>query len=213
MLVGVLVLAAAIGASSSLAQMGRFSRQLEIACRQGNMQEIVEIFRYGRVIVTAQAILGATYGRHKDILQLLFEHGVNPNARDNYGENGLLVAARSGHPEIARMFLDAGGDIEASDFLFKQTALLKAARYYRLDVMRLLTARGANVNHRDIRGNTPLHATVSNFPFSQDSHRSAIEILLAHGADTRIKNNDGNTPLDIANILGEQEIAALLVVW
>jgi ankyrin repeat protein len=57
--------------------------------------------------------------------------------------------------------------------------------------MELLLSRGADVN-KTCGGDSPLHNAV----FALD--KRSIEILLTYGADINIKNNDGDTPYDLA---------------
>lgn len=65
----------------------------------------------------------------------------------------------------------------------------------------IFTMAGVNINQKDNDGNTALHF-ISNI--------SEAEILIAHRADPRIKNNDGKTPIDIASDKGLNDVATLL---
>ena len=53
------------------------------------------------------------------------------------------------------------------------------------------------MNVKDARGWTPLHYAASNNIL--DGMEAMIKLLLEEGADPSIKNNDGKTPLDVAN--------------
>jgi ankyrin repeat protein len=58
--------------------------------------------------------------------------------------------------------------------------------------VRVLISAGANVNARDEKGATPLiWAAISGRP-------QVVEILLAHGADGKVKNKDGLTALALS---------------
>ncbi len=61
---------------------------------------------------------------------------------------------------------------------------------------------GANVNSAAEHGYTPLHNAVE-----QDKYE-AVEWLLRHGAQRGIRNEAGETPGQLASLLGETEIAA-----
>jgi len=56
----------------------------------------------------------------------------------------------------------------------------------------LLNYKGVNVNIQDRFGNTPLYYAV------YFSAQDLISLLLKHGANPLIKNNEDVTPLDIA---------------
>lgn len=56
-----------------------------------------------------------------------------------------------------------------------------------------MLARGANVNARDRRGDTPLHLA------AREGALAWVERLLAHGADPALRNREGQTPRDVAS--------------
>jgi ankyrin repeat protein len=61
-----------------------------------------------------------------------------------------------------------------------------------------------NPNYQGPFGNTLLHGAVVSGDVSE------VERLLAAGADPRIANRDGHTPLRVAALLGHQHVYALL---
>ena len=104
----------------------------------------------------------------------------------------LIAAASSGDPEVLREILRYHPDLEHRDYQ-GQTAIFHAAEFRdkdkkgaRVECIRLLAEAGANVNARDVDGNTPLHKT---FPTDVE------EELLKVGADVNARNNKGETPI------------------
>ena len=80
------------------------------------------------------------------LVRLLLCAGVDVNWADRNGETALLVAARLGFLECARVILDTGAvDLEAVEKVFGRTALHVAAVYGHLDVVSELVAKGASV--------------------------------------------------------------------
>ncbi len=71
----------------------------------------------------------------------------------------LMFAAREGHVDAARLLLDAGADVQASD---KNgiTPLLMAISNNRIAMARFLIERGADIHVKDWYGRTPLFAAV-----------------------------------------------------
>ena len=72
----------------------------------------------------------------------------------------------------------------------------------RKEVAELLIANGANVNAKDDRGSTPLHKPANN------GYKEIVELLIQKGADVNAKDGTGLTPLDYAK--RHPEIANLL---
>ena len=72
-----------------------------------------------------------------------------------------MVAAFHGHTEIVRMILERAPNtpVDDVDDAHGATALLAAAQYHHADILRLLAARGADVNFTDGRS-TPLRVAV-----------------------------------------------------
>jgi uncharacterized protein len=66
----------------------------------------------------------------------------------------ILLAARQGDTVSIGAFLDAGVYVDAEDESSGMTALMEAADYGRIDVVRLLIQRGANPKARNRLGTT-----------------------------------------------------------
>jgi outer membrane protein assembly factor BamB len=112
----------------------------------------------------------------------------------------LRDAARTGDLAAVTRLLDAGVPADAKAPRHGQTALLFAAGEGRLDVVRLLVARGADVNAREtFFGQTPLSSALGG-PRG-GSHREVALFLLSKGAA------DAEEALDAAVDAGDVELA------
>jgi ankyrin repeat protein len=88
----------------------------------------------------------------------------------------------------------------------KCNLLQTAAQYGQLDVVKLLTRRGADVNRQDGEFATPLHLA------AEGGYVEVARFLLEHGADVNAKDGGhGPTPLQVALLARQSAVAALLV--
>jgi ankyrin repeat protein len=112
-------------------------------------------------------------------------------------------------PALVNRLLELGADPRsAEDDGF--TALHGAAWFYNYAVCELLLEHGAPVNAINEKGRTALHELARSKYFDSaflDSDRAAnivraADVLLAHGADRRIKDKEGRTAFDLFKNLG-----------
>lgn len=97
--------------------------------------------------------------------------------------------------EIAYLFVKNNGDPNIQDS--KGRTILHRILKERpsQEAVRQLVSNGAPLNIKDKDGMTPLHTIVKN---ADSGHEKIIKYLLECGADSAIKNNEGQTALDIA---------------
>jgi len=204
------------------------------AIRKGNSERVGELLKRQPTLVKASTkngttpVLLAVYADHPEIAESLLATGIEPNifeaaatgriqrVRELLKKDPILAKAYSpdgwtalhlnwGHLDTVELLLDSGADINAvSKNKFVATPLQGAAVAKRIELARLLIARGAKLSPRGEGGDSPLHECAGN---------GAIEIarlLLDHGADINAKNDEGKTPLAIALEYKHSEVAKLL---
>jgi ankyrin repeat protein len=137
----------------------------------------------------------AAHAGRLDAVKLLVELGADVHARDpNYDATPLASANYKGQREVV-------------EYLVQFAPICDAVRFGGLDRVRTLVRENPEcVNVRDDDGRTPLH-----YPNWDTQHGEAIiELLIAHGADTRAKDNEGRTPVDQMLQNGRQDLAECL---
>lgn len=156
--------------------------------------------------------IAALYQNHENLAAIL-EEAPEIDAVNSAGDTPLLTAVR--RPEngqAVELFLQHGADTDALDRTGKN-ALLTASASNQKDYIKVLVSAGIDINSQDGEGNTALHYPLNNvlrnrayLPLSTE----LVTVLLEEGADPRIKNKDGRSPLDLAREIGEDELIDLL---
>jgi ankyrin repeat protein len=154
---------------------------------------------------TPNEILTAVYQKNLSVLQRASSSELN--AADGDGRIPLIHAVLAEHaePEIVRLLIERGSDINKADLGQQWTALHFAARERKAEIVHLLLEAGAKVDAMDVFGNTPLWRAVS----QASPSLPVVQDLLAHGADPFKKNKTGVSPADIARSMGRTDLLAL----
>lgn len=128
--------------------------------------------------------------------------GGDPNERSGDGRTLLILATIEGELEMVKLLLEQGGDINAQDDL-GYSALHYAAQNYLPKIATHLVGWGARVDIEDNHGNTPLGRAV----FDSRGRGEVITILLNAGADKNHCNKHSQTPLSLAKLIANFDIA------
>ena len=141
----VVTAAAMLAANSALADN---PNALENAAIQGHEAFVRLLLRYRSDLATRIAVglrsqgpQGAVQGR--ELVELLFAHGMNPNFRNWLGLTPLHGFAQQGDLASTTLYLDRGADPNVRDEEYRSTPLGYAARRGRTEMVQLLLARGA----------------------------------------------------------------------
>lgn len=105
------------------------------------------------------AVILAAYDAQPDALDYLLSIGADACRGDRNGNTALMGALYKGNLGIAQRLLDSRCPIDQTNNA-GETALSFAALFGRRDIMRELVARGANPNHVDAQGDTPLAVVI-----------------------------------------------------
>jgi uncharacterized protein len=140
--------------------------------------------------------------------KVLLAHGASINAGDSWrGQTPLMWASAQKHPQMIKVLLEAGADVNARSTIIAWerqktaeprdkwlppgglTAMLFAAREGCVDCVTVLASSGGDVNAIDPDSHTSLVMALMN------GHYDVAGALIAGGADVNIADNVGRTAL------------------
>jgi ankyrin repeat protein len=112
-------------------------------------------------------------------VELLLDHGANPNEKNILGASALMSAAAWGSAECVRALVEKGADVQARGPDYKWSTLHYAVRGANGDVVSYLLEKGAKADVKDSEGRTPLDlATEMSQPVkSEEEQQKEIEEL------------------------------------
>ncbi len=127
------------------------------------------------------------------LLKILIHMGADKNVQDEDFRTPLHWAVYKNNIEAVEILLEIGAEIDNANNPHKQTPLIIATIYQRLEIIKLLLEAGANPNIQDKHLQTCLHkaAIKKSIPITK--------LLIDGGASLDIKDRDNNTPWDLAD--------------
>ncbi|EED14280.1 ankyrin repeat and socs box protein, putative [Talaromyces stipitatus ATCC 10500] len=113
-----------------------------------------------------------------DIVRFLLENGANPNNSDRYqDETPLQLACVNEQPAIVELLLKYAADFRVGGGRFGFPLQLTSATFGSIETLKVLIAKGADVNQRGGAFGTSLHAA------AQFGDVEMVEYLISQGAD------------------------------
>lgn len=135
-----------------------------------------------------------------EVLKVLIEAGAVIGLDPRELNAAMLLAARNEDPEVVKLVLKAGGNPNAAD-AEKTTVLMMVAEHGTPESLKAVIDAGAELNAVNDRGWTAImHA---------DDIENVLTLLNA-GADVTIKNNEGETALEMAIRYDQADVVRLL---
>lgn len=158
------------------------------------------------------------YANNNEAIKILIENGAEIEWRDQYGCTPLLFAICNYNEVLATKLIKAGADPDAFDrnFLNAQAlcqAVKNKAIFWQNDTLIAkaisiengLVEQGLslfdNKNQISEDGSSHLHLAVKN------GHYNVVDLLISKGYDINLLNKDGRTPLDMIDLINEDDDA------
>jgi uncharacterized protein len=135
--------------------------------------------------------------------------GANPNLLDNQRYDPVTIVSVRNDVPILRVLLSGGASAKLITSRYDGTALIAAAHLGHDRIIRELVNGGAPLDHVNNLGWTALMEAVV-LGDGGLRHTETVRVLLEAGADPRIPDRQGLTPLDHARVLGYTNMIRML---
>jgi hypothetical protein len=145
----------------------------------------------------------ASFKGHVETVQALLVMGADVNKAGEDGNKPLIEAIEEQHWAVARLLLEYKAEVNIR--CYSQTPLVKASFHGQIELVRILLARGANINLVDANADSPL-ITAIHF-----RHWDIVKLLLTHKPNVNHVSFDGETALTAAAFQGHLETVKELV--
>lgn len=174
---------------------------------------------YGSTPLSEAAVVG-----NVKVIRKLLESGADVESPNSDGQTALMIIARTSNVEAAKLLIGKHANVNAVEQWRGQTPLMWAAAEKQPAMVKLLAGHGADVNarshvnvwERQVTAEPRMQARPSGgfTPLLYAARKGCLqcaEILLKAGADKDLPDPDNVTPVLLATLNFNFDVAALLV--
>jgi len=231
---GVISLAFSLVFPPNPAESGDKNDELRRAAQTGSLEEVTGLLDEGTNVNGGTrrgttALMMAAESGHVGVARILLARGADVNAKTRNGWTALMAASERAYPEVVRLLLDNGADVRARNNDGWAPMMLACQQHLRqrrivplqhglqinadrVEVVRLLISKNADVNEKHAEGETALMWAV------REGHVDLVKTLLEKGADVTAElsvyaaapTTWRHTALGLAKVTGNKQIEALL---
>jgi ankyrin repeat protein len=151
----------------------------------------------------------AAHFGHQAAAQALLKAGANPNALDAQKYDIVTIAAVTNDVPMLKLALAGGTDPKAITSPYNGTALIAAAHLGHAEVVRVLIAAGAPLDHVNNLGWTALMESIV-LGNGGKAHTDTLEALVKASANLNIADRQSVTPLGHAKARGYAAMVRIL---
>ncbi|KAM3917462.1 ankyrin repeat and SOCS box protein 18 isoform 1-T1 [Leptodactylus fuscus] len=155
----------------------------------------------------------ACTGGHDACVQLLLEHGANANHRSDDGLTPLHFCDTEKSLRCAEILLQHGALVNQTTEVMLDTPLHIAARLGLLGHIRLYLRCGADIDAKNVDGETPLILACGGKCDDEDTCVQICSLLLEKGADLEAQDQQDRRPLHHACRKAEHHLVELLLKY
>ncbi len=187
---------------------------LHAAAAKGDVAEIEKLARSGSRIDAQDShsrtpLIVAVFQKQPDAARALIRLGANPNALDDRQYDIVTIASVANDVPMLKLALENGGKATNITSPYKGTALIAAAHLGHAEVVRMLIAAKAPLDHVNNFGWTALIESIV-LGNGGKNHTDTLDALVKSGANLNLADRNGQTPLALARQRGYSEMATIL---
>jgi len=189
-------------------------RGLHAAAAKGDAAEIARLVAAGEKVEAVDGHrrtplhLAAHFG-HQAAAQALLKGGANPNALDAQQYDIVTIAAVNDDVPMLKLALAGGCSAKNITSPYQGTALIAAAHLGHAEVVRVLIAAGAPLDHVNNLGWTALIESIV-LGHGGRNHTDTLDALVKAGANVNLADRAGATPFNLAKARGYAEMVRIL---
>jgi ankyrin repeat protein len=135
-----------------------------------------------------------------EIIENALNKGFNANSTDINKRTPLMLAAYNGHNKIVELLLAKGADVNLTDTIHRTALMFASTGSFAPTVTTLLEA-GAKPNMVDNE-----EKWTAAMMASAEGQLEVLKVLVAHGADLKMVDIDGESSLDFAKSKGHTAV-------
>ncbi|MDT8397514.1 MAG: ankyrin repeat domain-containing protein [Pseudomonadales bacterium] len=205
------------------------STPLQWAVYDGNIERVKALIAAGADVNAvnnygANAMQLAAEVANIELLRLLLDAGADVDSPNPEGQTTLMLVARTGNVDAAKLLVAHGATIDAREGWGEQTALMWASARRHPAMMEYLIKLGADVNARSAVRDYNSHLTEEGraknldrggltplLYAARENCKACVDVLIAHDVELDKPDPDGVSPLLLAILNSNRDIARQLI--
>jgi ankyrin repeat protein len=151
----------------------------------------------------------ATFARQREAIRALVRAGADLHALENDRYDAVTIASVADDEETLRLLLSLGASAKLVTSRYDGTALIAAAHLGHDGVVRQLIAAGAPLDHvNNLHWTAAIEAVV--LGDGGPRHQASLKALIDAGANLKLADRQGRTPLQLARERGYGAMVRML---
>ncbi|MBA4328873.1 MAG: hypothetical protein C0428_11650 [Polaromonas sp.] len=211
---------AAVSAPSAMAQVAPTAAEaaaytgLHAAAQKGDTANITRLAAAGASLNARDGngrtpLHVAAFARQREAIRALVKAGADIHLLDRDRYDAVTIASVADDEETLRTLLALGASAKQITSRYDGTALIAAAHLGHDGVVRQLIAAGAPLDHvNNLHWTAAIEAVV--LGDGGKRHQQTLQALIAAGANLKLADRHGNTPLQLAKARGYGEMVTML---